>query len=164
MAVLQADLLKDLDDRGEEESDVVAELHWATNLSPDLSQTYRFRLPRKWPEPSAVYILSTERHPWLNQGSRFRLSMSFVYYELQDKDRFFLLDALLSPSGLFGDTVDTVVKRFQQAKKQAAAFQHFLPCRSQVFGIAEREHSTSQTHIQFAHTITYALMLLALFW
>lgn len=39
----------------------------------------------------------------------------------------FLLDALLLPPGLFGDAVSSVVKRFQEAKKQAAAFQRFIP-------------------------------------
>ncbi len=71
-------------------------------------------------------LVATEQHLWLNLS------------ELQDKDRFFLLDAPLSPSGLFG-AVDTVVERFQEAKKQAAAFQRFLPRRSQVFGTAEWE-------------------------
>ncbi len=74
-------------------------------------------------------LVATERHLWLNLS------------ELQDKDRFFLLDAPLSPSGLFGGAVDTVVERFQEAKKQAAAFQRFLPRCSQVFGTAEREQS-----------------------
>lgn len=59
--------------------------------------------------------------------------------DLQDKDRFFLLDALLSPSGLFGGAVDTVGGRFQEAKKQVVAFQGILPRRSQVHGAAEQD-------------------------
>lgn len=50
-------------------------------------------------------LVATERHLWLNLS------------ELQDKERFFLLDAPLSPSGLSG-AVDTVVKRFQKASKR----------------------------------------------
>ncbi len=37
------------------------------------------------------------------------------------------MDAPLAPSGLFGDAVDSVVDRYQEARKQAAAFQRFLP-------------------------------------
>ncbi|KAI2645959.1 Retrovirus-related Pol polyprotein from transposon 17.6 [Labeo rohita] len=47
-----------------------------------------------------------------------------------EKDRVFLLDASLQPSGLFGDAVDSVVSRYQKVHKQAAAFQRFLPRRS----------------------------------
>lgn len=74
-------------------------------------------------------LMATEQHLWLNLS------------KLQDKDRFFLLDAPLSPSGLFGGTVNTVVERFQEAKKQVVAFQCFLPRHSQVFGTAEWEQS-----------------------
>lgn len=49
------------------------------------------------------------------------------------------LDALLSPPGLFGDAVSSVVKRFQEAKKQAAAFQRFITRRDQSSGaVAKR--------------------------
>ncbi len=50
----------------------------------------------------------------------------------------FLLDAPLSPSGLFGDAVDTVVDRHQEAGRQAAAFRRFLflPRRSLTQGAA----------------------------
>ncbi len=43
----------------------------------------------------------------------------------------FLLNAPVSPSGLFGDAVNSVVDRFQEAKKQAATFQQYLPRRPQ---------------------------------
>lgn len=42
----------------------------------------------------------------------------------------FLLDAPLAPSGLFGDSVNTVVERFQETNEQSEAFKHFLPCRN----------------------------------
>ncbi len=44
---------------------------------------------------------------------------------MKEKDAF-LIDALLAPSGLFGDAVDSVVDRYQEARKQAVAFQLFL--------------------------------------
>ncbi len=49
------------------------------------------------------------------------------------------LDAPLAPSGLFGDAVDSVVDRYQEARKQAATFQWFLPRRSIALGAAGRE-------------------------
>ncbi|KAI2645709.1 Gag-Pol polyprotein [Labeo rohita] len=39
---------------------------------------------------------------------------------MKEKDRVFLLDAPIAPSGLFGDAVDSVVSRYQEACKQAA--------------------------------------------
>ncbi|KAK2869830.1 hypothetical protein Q8A67_024222 [Cirrhinus molitorella] len=124
MAVLQAyqaDLLKDLDAGEERESDTVAELRRATDLSLRATKETARAIGH-----SMSALVATERHLWLNLST------------MEDKDRFFLLDAPLSPSGLFGDAVNTVVERFQEAKKQAAAFQRFLP-RRQVPGAAERE-------------------------
>ena len=70
-------------------------------------------------------LVAAERHLWLNLS------------QIKDRDRFCLLDAPLQASGLFGDTVNTVVDRFQEARKQAAAFQSFLPRRS--CGLSGRE-------------------------
>ncbi len=62
---------------------------------------------------------------------------------MKDKDRVCLLDAPLSSSGLFGDAVNSVVDRFQEASKQAAAFQRFPPSRSRAQGAAGQQPSTS---------------------
>ncbi len=59
--------------------------------------------------------------------------------DIKDRDRVFLLDAPLSPSGLFVDAVDSVVDRHQEARRQAAAFQRFFPRRSLAQGAAGRE-------------------------
>ncbi len=53
--------------------------------------------------------------------------------DIKDGDSVFLLDALLSPSGLFGDTV---VIRHQEAGRQVVAFQRFLSRRSLAQGAA----------------------------
>ncbi len=63
-------------------------------------------------------LVATKKHLWLTPS------------QINDKDRVFLLDALISPSDLSSNAVNTVVDRFQEAKKQAAAFQQFLPRRS----------------------------------
>ncbi len=76
---------------------------------------------------SMAAVVATERHLWMNLS------------DTKDKDRFFLLDIPLVPSGLFDDAVSFVVKRFQEGKKQAAAFQRFLSRRLQVSGAAGRE-------------------------
>lgn len=51
-------------------------------------------------------MVATERHLLLNLSG------------IKEKDKTFLLDALLSPPGLFGDAVSLVTERFQEAKKQ----------------------------------------------
>ncbi len=51
------------------------------------------------------------------------------------------MDAPLSPSGLFGYAVNSVVERFQESAKQAAVFQKLLPRRIHISGAAEREQA-----------------------
>lgn len=43
------------------------------------------------------------------------------------QDRVIQLDSLISLSGLFGDAVDVVIKRFQEARRQAAAYKRYIP-------------------------------------
>lgn len=71
--------------------------------------------------------IALERHLWLNLSN------------IKEKDKSFLLDATLSPPGLFGDAVNSVIERFQEVKKQEATFQQYLPHNSQVSGAAGRE-------------------------
>ncbi len=80
---------------------------------------------------SMAAMVAAERHLWLTLS------------DMKDKDRVCLLDAPLSSSGLFGDAVNSVVDRFQEASKQAAAFQRFLPRRSRAQGAAGQQPSTS---------------------
>ncbi|KAI2654754.1 Transposon Ty3-G Gag-Pol polyprotein [Labeo rohita] len=56
----------------------------------------------------------------------------------------------LAPSGLFGDAVNSVIDRYQEARKQVAAFQRFLPRRVLTLGAAGREQpqpSTSSSYM-----------------
>ncbi|KAI2653767.1 Transposon Ty3-G Gag-Pol polyprotein [Labeo rohita] len=78
-------------------------------------------------------MVAAERHLWLTLS------------DMKEKDRVFLLDAPLQPSGLFGDVVDSVVSRYQEARKQAAAFQRFLPRRSLAPTAAGREQPSPST-------------------
>lgn len=59
--------------------------------------------------------LSGPLRRWLNLSS------------IKDKDTNVLLDAPLSPSGLFSSAVNTVVDRFLEANKQAVAFKKPAP-------------------------------------
>lgn len=47
-----------------------------------------------------------ERHLWLNLS------------KIRERDKSFLQETLLSPPCLLGDTVNAVVERFQEAKKE----------------------------------------------
>ncbi len=46
------------------------------------------------------------------------------------------MDVPLAPSGRFGDTVNSAVNRYQEARKQAAAFQQLLSRSSIALGAA----------------------------
>lgn len=47
-------------------------------------------------------VVATERHLWVS------------FSGIKEKDKAFYLDALLSPPGLFSDTMNTVVEKFQE--------------------------------------------------
>lgn len=125
MAVLQAyqaDLLKELDEGEELRSDDISELRRTADLSLRATKETARAIGR-----SMAALVAAERHLWLTLS------------DMKEKDRVFLMDAPLAPSGLFGDAVDSVVDRYQEARKQAAAFQRFLPRRSLAQGAAGRE-------------------------
>ncbi len=48
------------------------------------------------------------------------------------------MDAPIFPYGLFSNAVKSVVERFQESAKQAAAFQKLLPRHAHISGAAER--------------------------
>ncbi len=58
-------------------------------------------------------LVMAESHVWLNLT------------EIRQKEKAFLLDAPISSSGLFGNTVNTVVDK----SSQSAAFKQFMPQR-----------------------------------
>ncbi len=105
MQAYQADFLKDLDEGEGPTPGDLAELRRAADLSLRVTKETARAIGR-----SMAAMVATERHLWLNLSG------------IKEKDRAFLLDAPISPSGLFGDAVNMVVDRFQEAKKQSAAF------------------------------------------
>ncbi len=125
MAMLQAyqaDLLKELDEGEQISSSDVGELRRTADLALRATKETTRAIGR-----SMAALVAAERHLWLTLS------------DMKEKDRVFLMDAPLAPSGLFGDAVDLVVDRYQEAHKQAAAFQRFLPRRSIALGAAGRE-------------------------
>ncbi|KAI2649255.1 Transposon Ty3-G Gag-Pol polyprotein [Labeo rohita] len=134
MSVLQAyqaDLLKGL---AEGEKVDLEELQRTADLALRATKETARAVGR-----SMAAMVAAERHLWLTLS------------DMKEKDRVFLLDAPLQPSGLFGDAVDSVVSRYQEARKQAAAFQRFLPRRSLAPTAAGREQpslSTSSSYRQ----------------
>ncbi len=99
MAVLQAyqaDLLKELDEGKWVNAEDIRELHKTDDLSPRATKETARAIGR-----SMSALVPAERHLW-----------------------YFLLDAPLTPSGLFGDTVGTVVDRHQESRKQAAVIHY----------------------------------------
>ncbi|KAI2653704.1 Transposon Ty3-G Gag-Pol polyprotein [Labeo rohita] len=131
MSVLQAyqaDLLKELDE-GEEIKDAdIAEVRRTADLALRATKETARAIGR-----SMAALVAAERHLWLTLS------------DMKEKDRVFLLDAPLSPSGLFGDSVNSVVDRYQEARKQAAAFQRFLPLRHPAREAAGREQPRPST-------------------
>ncbi len=97
MAVLQAyqaDLLKDLDEGEGFSAEDIRELRKTADLSLHATKETARAIGR-----SMAALVAAERHLWLTLS------------DIKDRDRVFLLDAPLSPSGLFGDAVDSVVDR-----------------------------------------------------
>ncbi len=116
MAVLQAyqaDLLKDLDSGQGLSPDEVAELRRTTDLALRTTKQAASAMGR-----SMAAMVVTERHLWVNLA------------DLEKKEKGFLLDAPISPSQLFGASVETVVEKFREARARSAAFKTFIPRRS----------------------------------
>ncbi len=131
MAVLQAyqsDLHKELDEGEGIDAEDIRELRKTADLSLRATKETARAIGR-----SMAALVVTERPLWLTLSN------------IKDRDRIFLLNAPLLPSGLFGDAVGAVVDRHQDARKQAAAFQRFLPRPSLAQGAAGREQPLPRT-------------------
>lgn len=102
------------DEGGEVDPEAVQELRQAIYLSLRATKGTSREVGR-----SMTAMVAMERH--------LKLSLS----GMEDKARAFLLDTPGTPAGLFGDTMQSVVEKFQEVKKQSAAFQWYLPRRFQ---------------------------------
>ncbi|CAM4598264.1 unnamed protein product [Leuciscus chuanchicus] len=116
LAVLQAyqaDLLRDLDQGAGLPPDAMAELRRTTDLALRATKQSAVSVGR-----AMAAMVTTERHLWLNQA------------DIGEKEKTFLLDSPVSPSELFGPSVETVVDKFREARARSAAFKSFIPRRS----------------------------------
>lgn len=106
MAVLeayQADLLKD---QGHGLSPkAVAELCHTTDLALWATKQTVAAIGR------SMVAVVMERHQWLH------------FFRIKEKYKYFLLDAPISPSGLFGTSIETVVERFKEISRRC------IPCK-----------------------------------
>ncbi len=64
------------------------------------------------------FMVVLQRHLWLNLA------------DLKDADRKVLLNAPITPSGLFGDAVESITERFAETQKRAKAMSHVMPRRA----------------------------------
>lgn len=137
MAVLQAyqaDLLKDIDEGEGPTPEDIAELRKAADLSLRVTKETARAVGR-----SMAAMVVSERHLWLNLSG------------IREKDRAFLLDAPISPSGLFGDSVNIVVDRFQEAGS------HNHPPSSSSYRQAQKESVASRAPLKQPGGIDNAL-------
>ncbi|KAL0170481.1 hypothetical protein M9458_035077, partial [Cirrhinus mrigala] len=98
----QADLLKELDEGEVIKASDISELRRTANLSLHTTNETVHAIGL-----SMAALVAAERHLWLTLS------------DMKEKDRVFLLDAPLAPSGPFGDAINMVVDRHQKARKQA---------------------------------------------
>ncbi len=126
MAILQAyqaDVLKEMDEGTGLTPEAVKELRRATDLALRATKHTARAVGR-----SMVASVAAERHLWLNLT------------EIREKEKVFLMDAPISQSGLFGESVSAVVDKFRSAKTQSAALKQFMPRRA-------RDYSTPSSSV-----------------
>lgn len=112
LQVFQAQLLKSLDEGGAD-PEAFKDLRAATDFALKATKKTAQAIGR-----SMGYMVVLHRHLWL------------TLTELKDADRRALLNAPVSPSGLFGDAVEAIAERFSEAQKRSRAMNHFLPRRA----------------------------------
>ncbi|KAI2647884.1 ORF V: Enzymatic polyprotein [Labeo rohita] len=131
MSVLQAyqaDLLKELDE-GEEIKDAdIEEIRRTADLALRATKEAARAIGQ-----SMAALVAAERHLWLTLS------------DMKEKDRVFLLDTPLSPSGLFGDSVNSVVDRYQEAPHEAAGQEQPWPSTSSSYRDAQKQSMATRT-------------------
>ncbi len=85
--------------------------YWLTpvQMTGQLSQSMQI-----WRARDSINVM----HLWLNLA------------DLKEADRKVLLNAPVTPSGLFGDAVESITERFAEAQKRAKAMSHVMPRRA----------------------------------
>ena len=112
LQILQADLLRELDEKGPDHA-ALADLRSATDLSLRATKTAAQAIGRAM---AALTVI--DRHLWLTLA------------DMSESERAVFLNAPLSPTGLFGPAVSGIVDRFSEVQKASQAMNLFLPRRS----------------------------------
>ena len=113
LQILQADLLREWDEKGADQS-IITDLRSAgLNLTLPATKSAAQAIGR-----SMASLTITERHLWLTLA------------DMREAERAVFLNAPLSLSGLFGPAVSGIVDRFSEVQKTTQAMKLFLPRRS----------------------------------
>ncbi|KAL0161810.1 hypothetical protein M9458_041206, partial [Cirrhinus mrigala] len=112
LQVFQAKLLAQ-SDRSALDPATLTELRSATDLALRATKATAQAIGR-----SMASLVMLERHLWL------------TLTEIKDADKVPFLDAPISPTDLFGPSVEGFAERFSAAQKTSQAMRHFLPKRS----------------------------------
>ncbi len=78
-----------------------------------------------------AFIVVLQRHLWLNLA------------DLKEADRKVLLNAPVTPSGLFGDAVEYITERFAEAQKRVKALSHVYSFNKNAYILTKRAFSSS---------------------
>ncbi|KAL0152267.1 hypothetical protein M9458_051990, partial [Cirrhinus mrigala] len=112
LQVFQAKLLAQ-SDKSALDPATLTELRSATDLALRATKATAQAIGR-----SMASLVVLERHLWL------------TLTEIKDADKVPFLDAPISPTGLFGPSVEGFAERFSAVQKSSQAMRHFLPKRS----------------------------------
>ncbi|KAL0197791.1 hypothetical protein M9458_006331, partial [Cirrhinus mrigala] len=128
MAVLQAFQAKMLHTLDEEGPDSAAfkKLRSATDLALRATKKMAQGIGR-----CKGSLVTLQRHLWL------------TLTDMRESEKAQLLDAPISPLGLFGDAVGSFSEKFLEAQKQSKAMSHFLPKRDRSAAPPPRSRSSS---------------------
>ncbi|KAL0168330.1 hypothetical protein M9458_036552, partial [Cirrhinus mrigala] len=119
LQVYQAKVLKDLHE-GVPDPELLHELRSATDYALRAMKVMAQALGR-----AMSTMVVQERHLWLNLA------------EMRDAEKARFLDAPISQTGLFGETVEEFAQQFSTVKQQTEAIKHILPRRAASAGPAQ---------------------------
>ncbi len=98
------------------------------------------QLVKTWSAPQSAHVHSATQAMF----SQVDGAEAHRYELLKDSDRKVLLNAPITPSGLFGDSIESIIERFAESQKHAKAMSRVMPRHS--FQLSSCSRSSSATH------------------
>ncbi|XP_051516693.1 uncharacterized protein LOC127419388 [Myxocyprinus asiaticus] len=126
LQVFQAKLLRQMDEQGFD-PETFKELRTATDLALHATKVMTQAIGK-----SMGNLVVLEWHKWL------------TLMEMSDREKASLLNAPVSPAGLFGGAVSMFAERYTATQQQLQAIKHFMLKRSIAY--TARPHSVSSQH------------------